>query len=492
MNCKFCNAELEEGVTLCPVCGKENLQESEAETPVEEAVTQEAAPVAEAAPVKKLGLKLWQIILAILGSAVLLVGLIVVVLIGMGVEVKIPENDINRKTSYTAEAPEKTADDVVAKIGDKKLTNAQLQVYYWMQVYDFLNYYGDYVQDIDLDYTYGLDLQNCTLSDENWTWQQYFLNAGLSTWQRYQTLCLLAEEAGYTLSEDYQTSLQNMPQTLEAMAAQYGFANADEMLQKEMGPGMTVEDYVAYMELSYLGLQFYEDQYKTFQPTEQELEIYFTAHEADYLEDNITKDSGSLVDVRHILIGVEGGTTDAEGKTTYSDAEWETCRQKAQDILDQWLTGEKTEATFAELANKHSQDGGSNTKGGLYSLVQKNQMVAEFDAWIFDETRQLGDYGLVKTQFGYHIMFFVGSQEIWSYRATNDYITDKSTELIESGMEKHPMKVTYKKINIGEVDLGGGADTTQTIPETTGATEANATEATKDMVLDETPIDVTE
>ena len=27
MNCKFCNAELEEDVTLCPACGQENAEE---------------------------------------------------------------------------------------------------------------------------------------------------------------------------------------------------------------------------------------------------------------------------------------------------------------------------------------------------------------------------------------------------------------------------------------------------------------------------------
>ena len=27
MNCKFCQAELPEGVTLCPACGQENAEE---------------------------------------------------------------------------------------------------------------------------------------------------------------------------------------------------------------------------------------------------------------------------------------------------------------------------------------------------------------------------------------------------------------------------------------------------------------------------------
>ena len=38
MKCKYCQAELEEGVSLCPVCGKE-----QADTPVQEPVTEEKA-----------------------------------------------------------------------------------------------------------------------------------------------------------------------------------------------------------------------------------------------------------------------------------------------------------------------------------------------------------------------------------------------------------------------------------------------------------------
>ena len=36
MNCKFCNAELPEEVTLCPACGKENAEEITQEVSAEE------------------------------------------------------------------------------------------------------------------------------------------------------------------------------------------------------------------------------------------------------------------------------------------------------------------------------------------------------------------------------------------------------------------------------------------------------------------------
>ena len=49
MICKFCSAEMEEGITLCPVCGKENMEEVMEAAPIEEAV--EETPLEEVAEV---------------------------------------------------------------------------------------------------------------------------------------------------------------------------------------------------------------------------------------------------------------------------------------------------------------------------------------------------------------------------------------------------------------------------------------------------------
>ena len=37
-------------------------------------------------------------------------------------------------------------------------------------------------------------------------------------------------------------------------------------------------------------------------------------------------------------------------------------------------------------------------------------MVEEFEDWCFDEARQPGDHGIVKTSYGYHIMYFVENE----------------------------------------------------------------------------------
>ena len=49
------------------------------------------------------------------------------------------------------ETAQKQADKVVATIGNEKLTNAQLQIYYWTQVYDFISNYGQTYFDVTAD-----------------------------------------------------------------------------------------------------------------------------------------------------------------------------------------------------------------------------------------------------------------------------------------------------------------------------------------------------
>lgn len=125
-----------------------------------------------------------------------------------------------------------------------------------------------------------------------------------------------------------------------------------------------------------------------------------------------------LPNVRHILIAFEGGTTDAFGTTTYSDAEKMAAWNRAQAVLKLWKDGEKTEASFAALAQEHSADPGSSKNGGLYEEILPGQMVTSFNDWCFDPQRKPIDTGIVNTEFGCHIMFFSGVSDL-TYR---DYL----------------------------------------------------------------------
>ena len=126
------------------------------------------------------------------------------------------------------------------------------------------------------------------------------------------------------------------------------------------------------------------------------------------LYNGMNENKTNLVNVRHILVGFQG---EAQEDGTYSDEVKEAARASAEEILSQWQTGEATEMSFATLANEKSTDTGSNANGGLYEDVYPGQMVTAFNDWCFDEARQPGDTGIVETNYGYHVMYFVSTSQ---------------------------------------------------------------------------------
>lgn len=474
MICKFCNSELEDGSMVCPVCGSTLTEEPElivdalADAFQEEAFSREMPemealfdiggneqPDLQREPEKKgkTKHKLWAYLLA--AVAVMAIGIAVFLhfYIGFGFDFGNRENDIWYRDSYTFKdmAARLRADEVVATVGDFVLTNNELQVHYWMQVYDYYSYYGDGYFDISKP----LDKQWYSKSD-NLTWEQYFIDAAINSWHRNVVLYLLAQENDS--SADYnkirQTVSNSYMENLEKMASQYGYESADALIKADMGIGASADGYIKFMALYSIGVSYYSDVYETIELTMEQIEEYFAEHQAEYAKKGITKDSGKLVDVRHILLQPEGGTEDVNGDMIYTQEAWDACYVKAEALLAQWQNGEATEASFGELANANSADPGSNTHGGLYTGVANGYMVEEFNDWIFDESRETGNTGIVKTKHGYHIMYFVNSEDAWIVNTREDCIVDQINEMIVQAYKRWPIDVNYKKIVLSEMSFG--------------------------------------
>ncbi len=118
-----------------------------------------------------------------------------------------------------------------------------------------------------------------------------------------------------------------------------------------------------------------------------------------------------LRSVRHILINYKGGTTDEEsGEKVYSEEEKKAAEDKINEIKAEWEAGAKTEESFGELAKKYTEDSNGD-EGGLYDEVFRGWAVEEFDAWVFNEDRKAGDVEAVHTEFGCHLIYYVGETE---------------------------------------------------------------------------------
>ena len=142
----------------------------------------------------------------------------------------------------------------------------------------------------------------------------------------------------------------------------------------------------------------------------------------------------AMKNVRHILVTPEHNHAEGEEHTegeTASPEELAAAKAEAEEILASWKAGEATEEAFAALANEKSDDG-DGTTGGLYENVYPGQMVTAFNDWCFDAARKTGDTGIVETEYGYHVMYFVGDSQL-SYR----------DHLIETGLRNNDLNTWY-------------------------------------------------
>jgi len=147
--------------------------------------------------------------------------------------------------------------------------------------------------------------------------------------------------------------------------------------------------------------------------------------------------------MRHILI-----KADADENGEYTDEAKEAARVRAEELLDEWKSGAKTEDSFAELATAETMDEGSAENGGLYENIYKGQMVPEFDAFTFDESRKPGDTGIVygesSNYAGYHAVYYVGEGEFYSSLISKaDLTNEKYSEWIEAGIENYQVTTKF-------------------------------------------------
>ena len=150
-------------------------------------------------------------------------------------------------------------------------------------------------------------------------------------------------------------------------------------------------------------------------------------------------DDEKTADVRHILISTY--ESDEEG------------RAEAERILALFKATDMTADDFARLALRYSEDITSLAGGGLYERIWKGGDAADaFDQWCFETERQPGDCEVVKTSYGYHVMYFdgygVGKSMAEAY---SDLLNEKFASQLDALKEEYTVTVNagaYDTIDI--------------------------------------------
>lgn len=161
-------------------------------------------------------------------------------------------------------------------------------------------------------------------------------------------------------------------------------------------------------------------------------------------------------DVRHILVEAETTKEDTEGNEVDLSAEeieknFAEAKKEAEAILKEWKAGDATEDSFTALAKEKSDDPGVTENSGLYEdITSTSSYVTEFRDWAL-ASHKVGDTDIIKTDYGYHIMYFVGAdktekweQDVRTAIAEKEF-NDFSTELYDKVSEN--IKKTESVIN---------------------------------------------
>ena len=397
-------------------------------------------------------------------------------------------DDVTCKGSYTGEG---APDAVAAVVDGSLLSNELLQAYYWAEAAQYRQEGHEAMPDFDRP----LDTQPCEIDDSVNSWQQYFLKRALNTWHTAQALTLQGYAQGVEPEEAYQPNLSNhakymtdmpamayhysrnlesyqpntlhqayldqLPQLLEQLAQEKGYADGAELAQKAFGT--SAEALRSAAEMYNRGYMYFT-------------ELSYGAADALKEEETASGTSGEvLVDIRHILMVpddlVQEDTTPSwqktdtepvileqvqvarDGTVSCSEEAWEAGLVKAEALLKKWRNEwNHNEGTFAQLARYHSDDPGTVTTGGAYRNIRKGQLTEVLDQWCFDPVRQPGDTAIVRSTYGYHILYFSASRTLDQVQTAEARMNETLEAIGTAAREAYPMTVNYGSIFLTEAE----------------------------------------
>lgn len=80
-------------------------------------------------------------------------------------------------------------------------------------------------------------------------------------------------------------------------------------------------------------------------------------------------------------------------------------------------------------------------------------MVTPFNTWCFDN-RSVGDTAIVKTEYGYHVMYFDGATDtaVWQYTAEQSLAAEDSKTEAEKLQDAYTAKLNWFGSRYIEID----------------------------------------
>ena len=154
----------------------------------------------------------------------------------------------------------------------------------------------------------------------------------------------------------------------------------------------------------------------------------------------------AMSNVRHLLVKHEH----EEGEE-HTEDDLAALKEEAEGYLQTWLDGEKTEDSFIALVKEHSDDSSASTGGLFEDINPDSSFVPSFLNWSIDENRKAGDAEVIESEYGYHVMYYVGDDEL-TYR-DHMIINDMKEEALDAWYNSIKDAVTLSVLDTSRLNL---------------------------------------
>lgn len=276
----------------------------------------------------------------------------------------------NAAVAAKSAAPAHSAPTYVARVGYGQISKAE----YGFFLMDAKNRVQSYMGSSEVDWKSKI---------EDMTAAEFAKQIALDNAINFKVQLIKAKDAKIALTKDeltkFDSDVKNYLATISEKADQQ-----ESYIKSETG--LSLSQFKGLYRNLYLVNKFADYTKNNYKLTDTELQTYY----------NSNKDSYYKVTVGHILFL----TQDSNGQALSQEKQDEV-KKKAEDTL---AKVNLPNSDFAALAKELSEDPGSKDSGGEYTVQKNNQYVAEFQDWAVDPTRKVGDTGIVKTSYGYHVM----------------------------------------------------------------------------------------
>lgn len=145
-----------------------------------------------------------------------------------------------------------------------------------------------------------------------------------------------------------------------------------------------------------------------------------------------SKNTTKTVNFKHILIAPE---IDSEGNVVNNG--WAKAKEKADKTYDEWSKSDKKSETFDSMVKEYSDDTETVDDCGEYESIAEGTLPEKIDKWLFEKERKEGDYTLVKTESGYHILYYLEpGKEEWKVISITQITEDRYQKFIDAQLPK--------------------------------------------------------